>query len=276
MNRAATLGWSLVVAGALAATSARAFDHEHSAFGALLTRHVVVATEGHSSAVRYTDLAAERTALQAYLQSLSSVAPSEYAGWTKPQRLAFLINAYNAFTLDLVLTRYPALASIKELGSLFQSPWKRRFFTLLGEERSLDDIEHGMIRAPGAFDEPRIHVAVVCASIGCPMLRPEAFVAARLEAQLEDSMRRFLADPARNRYDAANGKLRVSRIFDWYRKDFEQGHGGFDSLKATFARYADQLSPEAAARVHIHAGDYALSYLEYDWRLNDAAPAKGK
>ncbi len=274
MNRAAALSWSLVVASALTATSVRAFDHEHGALGALLTRHVLVAAEGHSSAVRYADLAAERKALQAYLLGLSAVTPKEYAGWTKPQRLAFLINAYNAFTLDLVLTRYPALASIKELGSLFQSPWKKRFFTLLGEERSLDDIEHGMIRAPGAFDEPRIHVAVVCASIGCPMLRPEAFVAARLEAQLEDSMRRFLADPARNRFDTASGQLRVSRIFDWYRKDFEQGHGGFASLKATFARYADQLSPEADARARIRAGDYALSFLEYDWRLNDAARTK--
>ncbi|PKO72209.1 MAG: DUF547 domain-containing protein [Betaproteobacteria bacterium HGW-Betaproteobacteria-14] len=270
MRGARAVAWGLTFSCALFAAPARAFDHGHAAWSALLARHVAVATDGNASAVRYAALQAERPALQAYLDSLSAVAESEYAGWTKPQRLAFLINAYNAFTVELVLTKYPALESIRELGGLFQSPWKKRFFTLLGRPRSLDDVEHGMIRAPDAFDEPRIHVALVCASVGCPMLRPEAYVAARLEAQLEDGMRRFLSDASRNRFEAADGRLRVSKLFDWYGKDFERGHAGFDSLGAVFARYADRLAPDAAGRARIRAGDYALSYLEYDWRLNDA------
>jgi hypothetical protein len=192
---------------------------------------------------------------------------------TKPQRLAFLINAYNAWTVELILTKYPDLESIKDLGSVFQSPWKKKFFRLLGQERSLDDVEHGMIRAPGAFDDPRIHVGVVCASIGCPMLRPEAFTPEKLDAQLDDGMRRFLGDASRNRFDAASGRLRVSKIFDWYGKDFEQGHKGYDSLKATFARHAAQLAATPDAQAKLRSGDYRLDFLDYDWKLNDAQRA---
>jgi hypothetical protein len=250
--------------------TAFAFDQRHAAWSALLAEHVVVSADGNSSRVRYAGMQADRARLRSYLDTLSAVGEADYRGWPKAQRLAFLINAYNAFTVELVLTRYPALASIKELGSVFQSPWKRKFFTLLGKERSLDDVEHGLIRAPGAFDEPRIHVAVVCASVGCPMLRAEAYTAERLDAQLEDGMRRFLSDNTRNRFDAARGRLQVSKIFDWYGKDFEHGHQGFDSLRTTFARYGQALATSPAAVARIRAGDYVLEHLDYDWRLNDA------
>ena len=256
---------------ALASASAHAFDHGHAAWQVLLARHVKVAANGNASAVDYRGLQDERTALRRYLDALASVSEAEYRQWAQLQRLAFLINAYNAYTIDLVLSNYPQLESIKDLGSVFQSPWKKQLFTLLGAQRSLDDIEHGLIRAQGAFDEPRIHFAVVCASIGCPMLRPEAFTGDKLEVQLEDGMRRFLSDRSRNRFDAASGRLQVSKIFDWYGKDFEQGHRGFSSLRATFARYADQLAATAEARARVRAGDYRLEFLDYDWRLNDAA-----
>ncbi|MGB2905116.1 MAG: DUF547 domain-containing protein, partial [Candidatus Dechloromonas phosphoritropha] len=207
----------------------------------------------------------------AYLESVSAVSESEYRQWTKPQRLAFLINAYNAWTIDLVLSKYPDLKSIKDIGTIFQSPWKKKFIPLFGQERTLDDIEHVMIRTPGAFDDPRIHFAVVCASIGCPMLRAEAFTAAKLDSQLADSLRRFLADTSRNRFAAASGQLQVSKIFDWYGKDFEQGHQGFDSLKTTFARHAEQLAKAPQDRERIRQGSYKLEFLDYDWRLNDVA-----
>lgn len=250
--------------------SAGSFDHRHAAWDQLLRRHVVVAADGTSSTLRYRALMAERQALRAYLDSLSAVTASTYAGWTRAQQLAFLINAYNAFTVELVLTRYPDLKSIKDLGSLLQSPWKKSFFRLLGQERSLDEVEHGLIRALGVFDDPRIHVAVVCASIGCPMLRNEAYVAERLDAQLDDALRRFLSDRTRNRYDAATGTLAVSKIFDWYRKDFEQGHKGITSLQMLFARHADELAPTPQAQAEVRAGRYRLSFLDYDWALNDA------
>ena len=103
---------------------------------------------------------------------------------------------------------------------MFGSPWKEKFFTLLGREAHLDQIEHEMLRKPGVYDEPRVHYAVNCASIGCPMLREEAFVAARLEAQLEEQARRFLSDRTRNRFNPATGKLEVSEIFKWFKEDW--------------------------------------------------------
>jgi len=245
-----------------------AFDHRHAAWNALLKQHVTPITNGNASQVDYAGFKADQTALQSYLDRLSAVSKADYQSWSKPQQLAFLINAYNAFTVDLILTRYPDLKSIKDLGSLLQSPWKKAFFTLLGQERSLDDVEHGMIRAPGVFNEPRIHAAVNCASIGCPMLRNEAFTADALDAQLEDSMRRFLADRSRNRFDAASKTLSVSKIFDWYKGDFEKGQQGFTSLDATFARYADALGDTPQERNAIGKGGLNIRYLDYDWALN--------
>jgi hypothetical protein len=252
-----------------ATASALAFDQAHTAWDALLKRHVAIALDGNSSRVNYAGLRAEQGALQSYLDSLSSVPQAEYLGWKREQRLAFLINAYNAFTVKLVLTRYPDLVSIKDLGSLLSSPWKKEFFTLLGAPRSLDGVEHGLIRAPGAFDEPRIHFAVNCASVGCPMLRAEAYSGDRMEAQLEDAVRRFLSDRSRNRFDAAAGTLEVSKIFDWYRADFEKGAAA-KSVSGYLARYADVLADGAAARARVGEGRTDVRFLEYDWKLNDA------
>ena len=265
------LAWLGQVPDAAAQAAAAAFDHSHAAWDALLKQHVVVAASGFASSLRYAALKNQRPALKAYLDTLSAVPAASYAAWTRPQQLAFLINAYNAFTVELILTRYPDLKSIKDLGSFVQSPWKKKFFRLLGQERSLDEVEHEMIRAPGVFDDPRIHVAVVCASIGCPMLRNEAFVAERLDAQLDDAMRRFLSDRSRNRFDTTTGTLMVSKIFDWYGKDFARGHKGIDSLHTLLARHADVLgatTPQAQA--DIRAGRSKLAFLDYDWALNDA------
>ena len=247
--------------------AAAAFDQQHEAWDRLLKQHVVWTNGGTASQVDYAGFKQDKAALQRYLDALSSVSEAEFAGWSRDQRLAFLINASNAFTVDLILSKYPNLDSIKDLGGLFQSPWKKRFFTLLGKQRHLDEIEHGMIREPGVYDEPRIHFAVNCASIGCPALRPEAYVADRLDRQLEDNMQRFLADASRNRYNPNTGKLEASKIFDWYGEDF-QGRGGFGSVLDVFANYAELLAdtPEAQRRIRIKAA--ALDYLDYDWGLN--------
>ena len=265
-----TLG-IIIAAILLAATqTAFAFEHNHAAWDALLKRHVVVAPDGDSSRVDYAGFDRDQNALHGYLDGLTAVTPTEYRGWTREQQLAFLINAYNAYTIKLVLTRYPGLESIKDLGTLLQSPWKKEFFRLLGAARSLDEVEHGLIRAPGAFDDPRIHFALNCASIGCPMLRGEAYVAARLDALLEDGVRRFLGDRSRNRYDPVSGKLEVSRIFDWYKADFERGGRGPASVAQFLARYADVLADEPAARAAVREGEAQIRYLDYDWALNDA------
>ncbi|MGZ5073736.1 MAG: hypothetical protein ACXWBL_11390, partial [Usitatibacter sp.] len=109
-----------------------------------------------------------------------------------------------------------------------------------------------------------------CASIGCPMLRNEAFTADKLDAQLEDAMKRFLSDRTRNRYNPQSRRLEVSKIFDWYGKDFEQGHKGFTSVKATMAKYADLLADRPEDRSAVRAQQADVAFLDYDWGLNDA------
>ncbi len=257
-------------AQAAAPAAGAAFDHSHAAFTALLRRHVLVLRGGQASQVRYGGLAAERAALKAYLDTLSGVSEAAYAAFSKPQQMAFLINAYNAFTLELILTRWPKLESIKDLGSLLQSPWKPKWVPLLGNKVSLDNIEHDMLRARGRFDDPRVHFAVNCASIGCPALREEAFVADRLEAQLAEQAQRFMADRSRNNYDASSGKLQVSKIFDWFGEDFRLGHQGVTSLPVFLGRYADVLADTPADRDRVRRGQVPVAFLDYDWKLNDA------
>ena len=253
----------------LAGGTAWAFDQSHAAWDALLKRDVVVAPNGNSSRADYAAFKRDQDALDLYLDGLAAVTAAEYQGWTREQQLAFLINAYNAYTIKFVLTRYPDLKSIKDLGSFLLSPWKKEFFALLGVPRSLDSVEHGMIRAPGTFDEPRIHFALNCASVGCPMLREEAYVAERLDAQLESGVRRFLGDRTRNRYDPVSGRLELSAIFDWYKADFEKGGGGTSSVHQFLARYADFIADEAVGRALVRRGKLPIRYLDYDWTLND-------
>lgn len=243
-----------------------AFDHSHGAWDALVKQHVKWLPGGHASQADYRGFQSDRNALKSYLGSLSAVPRSEYDAWTKPQKLAFLINAYNAFTVELILTEYPELKSIRDLGSFLRSPWKQKFFMLLGEQQSLDGIEHGMIRAPGTFEEPRIHMAVNCASVSCPALRNEAFVADRLDGQLQDSVERFISDRSRNR--ASTRMLEASKIFDWYGEDFEKKAG---SVAKWLAPYSVQLTDDKAVQQSIQQAALPVRFLDYDWALNDLA-----
>ncbi len=261
---------ALAALAMLVATGALALDHTHKAWEDLLQRHVRPAAGGNASRLDYAGMARDREPLKAVLAEYQKVTRAEFDAWSKPQQQAFLYNAYNAFTVEKILTRYPNIKSIRDFGSVFGNPWKDKFFTLFGQPAYLDLIEHEILRAPGAYDDPRVHVAVVCASIGCPMLRSEAFVATKLEAQLDDAMKRFMSDRTRNRYNPQSRKLEVSRIFDWYGKDFERGHKGFASLPATFARYAEQLADKPEDREAVRGQKAEVSFLEYDWALNDA------
>lgn len=252
-----------------------AFDHGHAAWTALLSRHVIVAADGRSSRVDYRGFAANRVALADYLRVLSAVGATEFRGWSKAQKYAFLANAYNAFTVEKVLTRYPDLKSIRDFGRVIGNPWKDRFFTLLGRPQHLDGIEHETMRAPGVYADPRVHVAVNCASIGCPLLADRALSADGLDTQLEDLMRRFLADRTRNRYNPQTGQLELSMIFEWYAEDFRGGgrsflgYPGFHGIAEVAARYAALLADSEADRARLRAQTVRIAHLEYDWRLND-------
>lgn len=259
--------------GAVAPAAAQ-FDHEHRAWDALLRRHVVVLAGGQAGQVRYAGFRSDAAGLRAYTETLSKVGEAEFRAWDKPRQMAFLINAYNAFTVVKVLQRHPDLRSIRDFGTLIGNPWKDRFFTLLGRDSFLDEIEHGMLRKPGAYEEPRVHFAVNCASVGCPMLREEAYVAERLDAQLADQERRFLSDRSRNRFNG--GVLEVSRIFDWFKADWQGGWRGIGrdaapvvSREQYFARHAHRLADREEDRRAIVEGRAALRFLDYDWGLND-------
>ena len=258
--------------------AAQSFDHSHAAFTALLKKHVVLIDNGKSSQVKYAELQKDRAPLKAYLDSLSKVPEAEFNTWSKPQRMAFLINAYNGFTLELILQNYP-VKSIKDIGSIFDDRWKRKFFKLFGQDFYLNKIEHDTLRKPGAYDEPRVHFALNCASIGCPALRDEAFTADKLDKQLEEQTVRFLSDRSRNRYDPKSGKLEVSMIFKWFNQDWESGYKGFEgktvaikSREDYFARYAKLLADAPADQQKIADGKAAISNLDYDWSLNGAKP----
>jgi hypothetical protein len=239
---------------AIAATPAAAFDSTHAAWGTLLERNATVIDGGKASRVDYAGLAARRAELKRYLDAVSAVPRSEFDGWSRAEQMAFLINAYNAFTVEKILTRYPDIRSIWDFGKIFGNPFKDEFFSLFGRRASLDWIEHDTLRK--TYREPRVHFALNCASVSCPMLRAEPYVGARLEAQLEDQARRFLSDSRRNRY--RDGRLEVSKIFDWYKDDFEPRN-------AYFARYADLLGADAAA---VRAA--RITFVDYDWALNDS------
>jgi Protein of unknown function, DUF547 len=255
------------------AVFAQSFDHNYAAYDAQLKKHVKWLPDNKQSRVNYKGFASERAELAKTLDAFSAVTPAQFNAFNKEQQMAFLINAYNAFTIEMILTKYPDVKSIKDLGSTFSSPWKKSFFKLLGEERNLDWIEHDKLRPTGkniingGYQDPRIHVAIVCASIGCPALPPEAFTAGKLDAQLDAGMARFVGDKTRNRF--ADGKLQVSSIFKWFKDDFEKGYKGFGKVEDVFAKYADAMSSDAAAQAQIRTKTVSISHLDYDWSLND-------
>jgi hypothetical protein len=240
------------------------FDHSYAGWDALLRKHVQWLPDHRQSRVDYAGLQRDRSELKKVLDAISAVATADFDAWPREQRMALLINAYNAFTIELILTRYPDLKSIKDLGSLLQSPWQKKFFSLLGEQRNLDWIEHQQLRP--LYNDPRVHAAINCASIGCPALRNEAFTPARLEAQLDDGLQRFLADRTRNR--VRGGRLEVSAIFKWFKGDFEKGDKGFSRVEDVFAKYAAQLADQPDEQARLRAGALPVSYLDYDWSLN--------
>ena len=242
-------------------------EFNHAVLDTLLQQHVRVINGGKSSQVDYQGFLQSHSLLTGYLDTLSSITQKDFDSWPTSDQLAFLINAYNSWTIELILSRYPDLTSIKDLGSLFQSPWKKKFIPLFGKLLSLDDIEHGLIRGSGRYNDPRIHFAVNCASIGCPALQNRAYRGDLLDAQLEKATNAFLADRNRNRFNGST--LEVSSIFKWYREDFEKGWRQTNTLGQFLALYGESLGFNEEMRKKIVAGGVTIKFLEYDWRLND-------
>lgn len=201
----------------------------------------------------YTGVRADRADRAGFDALVARLATYDPAGLpNRAEQLAFWINVYNLGAVKLMLD-HPGRASIKDLGSVLSSVWKRDALVVGGEPMSLDTIEHGIVRS---FGEPRVHFAVVCASVSCPDLRAEAFNAAKLEAQLEAQTRAFLANAKKGlRVDAAKKTVTLSKILDWFAKDF-------DGPKGVLAFVAKRLPAGA------DLSGYAVDHFDYDWRLN--------
>ena len=220
----------------------------HDIWDGLLKKHVNA--EGF---VDYKGMIKDSAKLKQYLARLSSSHPQR--AWSKEEQMAYWINAYNAFTVKLIVDNYP-VASIKDIKNgipFVNTVWDIKFIKIQSETYDLNAIEHGILRKN--FPDGRIHAAVNCASFSCPVLRNEAFTAKRLESQLDDSMRNFLNDPKRNKVGA--DKAEISEIFNWFSGDFKTDAGSVEAFVNRFAK------------VKLKAGG-KISYLEYDWRLNDA------
>jgi hypothetical protein len=256
------------------------FDHRYTNFDQLLTQVVQTSADKKQTRVNYQRLSVKSDILQRSLNAFSAVSKSQFDGWDEQQQLSFLINAYNGFTLKLIIDNWDEFKqgdtdSIRDLGSLFTTPWEKKFFTLFNEKHNLDDIEHEMVRK--WFKEPRIHAALVCAAVSCPPLRDEAFVASALTTQLDSQMQLFLADNSRNeiKINGQEGEASLSSIFKWYRGDFEKGQQGFHSLFDLLSTYSEALvegdDNAQAQRNLLKSADYPITFKDYDWRLNDVA-----
>lgn len=233
---------SVVVSNASIARADAGFDHRD--WDVLLGKYVDA-----SGRVAYRDLAAsDRSRLDAYLERLAEARPD---GLEERDRLAFWINAYNAMAVAGVLEGYDAEGLFSRYR--FFKSYERR---IAGERRTLDEIEHGILRK--RFDDFRMHFAVNCASTSCPKLRAEAYDGDRLDAQLNEQARTFLEDPERNRFDVAAGRVELSKIFDWFAKDFTKAGRSL----------ADALSPWLSDPQIELLRTGEVSYRAYDWTLN--------
>ncbi|REE27602.1 uncharacterized protein DUF547 [Winogradskyella pacifica] len=213
-----------------------AFDH--AILNALLKEYV--SEDGN---VNYKGLKTESKTLQRYIDLLKLHQPND--DWTKNDKLAYWINAYNALTIDLILRNYPT-KSIKDI----KDPWDQRLWKLGDTWQNLNDIEHEILRK---MNEPRIHFAIVCASVSCPKLQNTAFTASNLDAQLTNATKEFLADTSKNELSKDN--IKISKIFRWFKNDFEQNGSLIDFLN----QYSDISISESAKK----------SYTDYNWDLND-------
>ncbi len=251
--------WIWLIAGICFAASSHGleFDHSHALFDNVLKQFV------NGSLVNYTELKANPSELDAYLDQIASVSREDFQKWSENQQMAFLINLYNAAALRLVIDHYP-VKSIRDIGGLATGPWDRRVIRLFGKKSSLGEVEHKMLRSD--FDEPAIHFALVCAARGCPELRGEPYIAERLNQQFIDQGRRFLAAPKKNSVDVRNRIVYLSPIFKWYKADFVKKSGSV--LEFVQFYLAPELSDE------LSEAEFRIKYTQYDWSLNDSNPKK--
>lgn len=255
--------------------AAHASDYSDEPYAMVLAK--VVTDDGF---VDYALLEQEKASLDEYLAIVAAMDPKKVAAWPEADRIAFFMNAYNAYTLKAIIERYPI--EDQPRGSWFhprnsirQIPgvWDTLTWKVMGREMTLDDIEHGTLRKE--YNEPRIHAALVCAAMSCPPLRNEPYRGKDLDAQLGDQMKRWLAS-SKNIIDPAKKRVEVSKIFDWYGKDFKDTSGLIPNVAEEYrgfiAAMVPYVSKEQAA--FLKAGGYRVRFMSYDWTLNNQPKGK--
>ena len=245
---ALSISFSMIAGAAgLQAIASTGTAVDNGLYGELLKKYV------RDGKVDYAGFKTEEAKLDRYLEILENVDSGELS---RNEQFAFYANAYNAWTIKLILSAYPGVTSIKDLGSLLKSPWKKKIVRIDGKVMSLDHVEHEILRP--RYKDPRVHFAINCAAKSCPPLRPEPFNGDNLDRQLNDSTRSFINDP--QSYRLADSELYVSRIFKWFSEDFN------DDVFSFFLKYTTgNLKKELKAK----SDRINIKYLEYDWSLNE-------
>jgi len=260
--------------GGFPPSGAFAASFDFSLYDGLLRSHV------RDGRVDYAALKARPDSLTAFLEQIGQVDPGEAGGWPENERKAFWINAYNAITIEGIIRNYPirpggVLArlrfpdnSIRQIGGF----WDTKFVPVMGGEITLDEIEHEILRAQ--FGDPRIHFVIVCASLGCPKLRGEAFTGENLDLQLDDAARALINDTTKVRLDQKENRLYLSSIFDWYKDDFVASAQADGELRE-YGRgvrgvvdFVTRFLPQEQS-AFIRTRHPKIEYLGYDWSLND-------
>ena len=234
--------------------SADNFDKTYRLYDGVLKKYV------KDGRVDYAGLQKDDTNLKRFISETEALSADEFKKWTREEQLAFWLNLYNAQTLALVLTKYPNLKSIREIksGGLGSTPWNLPFIRLFKETLTLDDVEKKNVLK--GFKDPRAHFALVCASISCPPLRSEAYTSTKLSQQLDDQGRVFLADKTKNSFDLVTKKASISKIFDWYSKDFLGVAGSVQRFLAPFT--------EPSVKAVLEMNGFEVSFGAYNWNLN--------
>lgn len=257
MKQLSTL-WLLGLLIMSTATQAASFDQTHAQWTRVLQSHV------RQGLVQYAALHSDSGALDAYLETTAAVTRQQFESWHTWDQLAFLINLYNAGTIRLILDEYP-IASIQDIGFLPHAAWRRKCVWLWGSKVSLNHIEHDQIR-PRSEQVPEIHFALVCAAMGCPPLRSEAYTGTKIKKQLDEQANQFLSTSTKNRLDLQQKRLFLSPLFDWYASDFKNDH-------PSVTDYLSQRFPE---RYPKDLSKFEIIYTEYDWALNAQPIQKDK
>lgn len=253
------------------------FDQSYRAYNELLNRYV------KDARVDYRGFIDSRAEFETFLKTLGDINENDFETWTEEQKLAFWINTYNAFTIKAIIDHYPIKRSFSLVG-IFYAPsnsilqikgvWTKLQFRALGRMVTLDEIEHKILRKK--FDEPRIHMAIVCASISCPDLSNEAYVAEKIEEQLAQASSNFVNNPEKGVFvNESDRRVKVSKIFKWFGEDFIPSYGSeklFNnySLKenAVLNFTADYLESEKTKQ-YLMSNKLKIGYLKYDWHLNE-------